>query len=508
MKCKTYMKQISSLLSRKYFFWAIMALFILEAAWIALSGTYPMAFDEDFHLGVIRIYAHHISPFLASQPAGADSLGAVARDPSYLYQWLMSFPYRLITSVTHNFTVQVIFLRAINIAVFAWALVLYRRVLLRIDASKALANAVLAVFVLIPVTPLLAAQINYDSLFLVASAAALLLTLDIYQELATYKRLNMSRSLQLLIVCSLGCLVKFAFLPIAAACVLFLLWQIARTFRSWRKILLNIGFGLTLIERRVRWLLLIGVVLSVGLFAQRYAVNAVRYHQPLPDCDAVLSVEQCKSYGPWARDYYRSQTKPVDATRSPLVFTADWFYGMWLRLFFAVDGPATDFQTRGPLIIPGVSAIVFAVATAVAAGLKGPQLWRKYKSPVTALFAAVIVLYIASLWLQEYKAFLHTGVAVAINGRYLFPVLPIIFLYGALAWRELLGKSRLKLAVAGVAIVSLLWGGGALTYILRSNDTWYWPHSVLRGANHSLQNALGPITPGYKDPIAFMHHRY
>src|SRR4051812_29328265 len=100
------MKQIYYLLSRKSFFWAILALFVLQSAWIALSGRYPMAFDEDFHLGIIRLFAHHASPFWSTQPAGADAFGAVARDPSYLYQWLMSFPYRLISAITGDQTIQ------------------------------------------------------------------------------------------------------------------------------------------------------------------------------------------------------------------------------------------------------------------------------------------------------------------------------------------------------------------------------------------------------------------
>ena len=85
-----------------------MALFVLQAAWIALSGRYPMAFDENFHLGIIRLYAHHISPFWSGQPAGANAFGAVARDPSYLYQYLMSFPYRLVSIFTSSQTAHVL----------------------------------------------------------------------------------------------------------------------------------------------------------------------------------------------------------------------------------------------------------------------------------------------------------------------------------------------------------------------------------------------------------------
>ncbi|HXE10103.1 MAG TPA: hypothetical protein VN554_01620, partial [Verrucomicrobiae bacterium] len=111
-------RRTGAILGSRRFFWVILALFVIQAAWIALSGLYPMAFDEDFHLGIIRLYAHHISPFWAGQPPGADAFGAVARDPSYLYHYLMSFPYRLSGLFTHDQTLQILWLRAINIALF------------------------------------------------------------------------------------------------------------------------------------------------------------------------------------------------------------------------------------------------------------------------------------------------------------------------------------------------------------------------------------------------------
>ncbi|HEY5442555.1 MAG TPA: hypothetical protein VIJ68_03385, partial [Candidatus Saccharimonadales bacterium] len=155
-------------------FRVILGLLVLQAAWIALSGRYPMAFDEDFHLGIIRLYAHHLSPFWSGQPAGGDQFGAVARDPSYLYQWLMSFPYRFVGLFTGDQTIQVLWLRAINIGLFTSGLVLYRRLLAKTGASRAMIHTCLLIFVLIPVVPLLAAQINYDNLFLPMVAFATL----------------------------------------------------------------------------------------------------------------------------------------------------------------------------------------------------------------------------------------------------------------------------------------------------------------------------------------------
>src|SRR5438270_10470354 len=103
--------KLTRLFADRKFFWFILAFLILQAAWIALSGRYPMAFDEDFHLGIIKLYAHHISPIWNGQPENADVFGAVARDPSYLYQYFMSFPYRLLSVLTESQTAIIIILR-------------------------------------------------------------------------------------------------------------------------------------------------------------------------------------------------------------------------------------------------------------------------------------------------------------------------------------------------------------------------------------------------------------
>ncbi|HVI60831.1 MAG TPA: hypothetical protein VM535_01600 [Candidatus Saccharimonadales bacterium] len=503
-KTNGFTRRCQGFLGSRKCFLAILALFGVQAAWIALSGRYPMAFDENFHLGLIRLYADHPSPFWGAQPAGADIFGAVVRDPSYLYHWLMSFPYRLIAAFTADQSTQVLWLRFLNIGLFAAALPLYRRLLLKTGASRAIVHGCLAVFVLIPIVPLLAAQLNYDNLLLPLTALVLLLTVKFSEDLGR-GRLNVTAALQLTIIALLACLVKYAFLPIAlvaAAYLLIRLWQAYHgrgTFRT------NLVAGWRSLNGVSRTLLLTGLLVSLGLFAQRYAVNLAQYHKPVADCAQVLSAERCRAYSPWVRDQDLEDHKPSGASRSPLAFTGDWFYGMWLRSFFAVDGPATDFQTRGPLVLPGIGAVVFGAIAAVAPVITWPKLTRRYNRRVIWLFVAVTAGYAAVLWLDGYQSFLQTGQAVAINGRYLLPVMPLLLILLALGVNTLLGRRQTaKLAFGGAALLCLIWGGGALTYILRSNTDWYRPNSPLTGANQTIQRNVGPLVPGYNTPTQFM----
>jgi heme/copper-type cytochrome/quinol oxidase subunit 2 len=486
----SFTNRLTSFLASEQCFWLLIAIFILEALWIALSGRYPMAFDENYHLGIIRLYTHHISPFWTTNSPGVDALGPVARDPSYLYQWLMSFPYRVSSNV--------IFLRVINIGLFTSGLLLYRRLLLKTGAPRAIVHFCLALFVLIPVVPLLAAQINYDNLFLPLTALALLLALSLSNQL-NRRRLNLKTLAWLFIVITLTCLVKYAFLPIALAIVLYLAIRLLKTRKikaSWESA-----------PRSTIWLMIAFLILSFGLFTERYGINLARYHKPVASCEKVLSVQQCKAYSPWNRDYKYAQMKPVDATTSPLVFTADWFYGMWFRTFFAVDGPASIYATRGPFVLPAVGAIVFSVTALGMTLVSFRQVLRNYNKQVLWLFIFAAAAYVAALWLDGYQSFLQTGQPVALNGRYLVPIFPLLLIILALgANTYLMSHDKLKLALAVTALVCMLWGGGALTYILRSGDAWYWPNSPLKSVNHTVQDTIGPLVPGNSDPMAFMGH--
>jgi hypothetical protein len=506
-KLTAYTLFVHRVLRSNKFLWIIVALLVLQALWIALTGLYPMAFDEDFHMGVITVYANnHFSPFLSGQPVGADAYGAVARDPSYLYHYLMSFPFRFTGLFTDNIATQVLILRFLNIAFFASCLPLFRRLLLKTGASRAVVHTVLLIFVLIPVVPLLAAQVNYDNVIIPITALCLLLAVNFAQELQATKRFNVQVFGWLVIVSMLGSLVKYAFLPVVLGIGLYFAVLLFRTYHSWRKLLVSIGFGITLITRPMRWLLLVLFIISAILFGQRYGVNVIKYHKPVVDCGKVLTVEQCSQYGPWRRDYQYAQHKDEQTTNVNIViFTGEWFYGMWMRSFFAVDGATTGFQTRGPLLMPGLVAIVGAVSSIVLLVVYGKRIFQRYNRSVLWLFTIVPIIYIITLFLDEFEAYVRTGQPVAINGRYLFPILPLLLLFAGLAWREYLQRQpHIKVMVLTLGLLCLVWGGGVLTYVIRSNDSWYWNSAAVRSTNHVVQDIFTPITPGADKPRLFL----
>jgi hypothetical protein len=293
-------------------------------------------------------------------------------------------------------------------------------------------------------------------------------------------------------------------LPFALAAVIYLAFITVYTIHSAHKLKINLLFGLSMISKRQRVILALLLVLLSALWIERYAVNIVRYHTPVPDCSQVLSVQSCSAYGPWIRDYTLSQQKVHSSHGLPYYFVHEWLYGMWFRLFFMVDGPEFQFQTRGPLTIPARSAIVFGAASFVLIAAYARRLWSKYGS---SLFVpiGICLFYVVILLLDGFEAYHRTGDPVAINGRYLLPILPLFMGLAVLAWNELIkARYQLKYAAALLAVVCMIWGGGLLTFILRSDDSWYWKNSVVRHSNYTIRHTLGPIVPGYTMPTQYL----
>ena len=106
------------LLGSAGFFIFVLALFIIQSGWLAISSTFPQAYDEVYHFGIIRFYSHQWLPFVSHQPASTYAYGELIRDPAYLYHYLMSFPYRFIVLLTSNEHVAIVGLRFINIAIY------------------------------------------------------------------------------------------------------------------------------------------------------------------------------------------------------------------------------------------------------------------------------------------------------------------------------------------------------------------------------------------------------
>jgi hypothetical protein len=485
------MKAIGS----RLFFAGTMVLFVLQATWLAISSRFPMAFDEDFHWGLIKLHAQQWSPVFSRQPPGQARYGALVTDPSFLYHWLMSFPYRLVTALTDNQMAQVISLRLINVALFALGLWLFWLVLSKTRASATIINIAMLFFVLTPVVILLAAHVNYDNLLFPLIAGSLLLLLRFREQLLEKRRLDSRALLGLGSIMCLASLVKYPYLPIMTgitAYVLYLLWRVRGRRPGKQRI--KLWAALRKDWQRVpvwqKTTLLVLAVISVGLFTRTYGMDIARYHNPVPQCGQVLNVARCQTYGPWARNYYAAQHK-MNAPNF-FYFAANWPAGMFLRLFFVING------SSGPDHYANYIAPIMAGVAAIG-GIIGLGLFARHgrrllsHDRVLAILLIIMIWYIMALWGRNYHDYIQLGRMVAVNGRYFVMVILPFYLSAGLGWQQYLASKtqRFKAVLLSATIVLFLQGGGIISFLAYSNGYWYWIDSpiVLRG-NQQAHNLV------------------
>lgn len=461
----------------------IIGIFSFQAVFIALTGRFSMAFDEYYHLALIKLYAVTWLPWQIQQPDGPATMGVVEENSSYLYHYLMSFPYRIIELFTHDQTVQIILLRFIDVAIVIAGLYVFRKLLLMAGASRSAAQVILFVVTLVPMTAFLAGQMTYDSLFFSATALTLLLTLRCLQMLTKKQIPSLALVLSTGAVLVFSSLIKYPFLPMSLAivlvCVVFVVWRWRREPEFYRRVIQTWKSTLTSPDT-----ILAGLALIVGLvfFGFSDGRNIIVYHTPSPNCAAVLGDERCLGYDPWRRDYHYVQQKLYEqvTTEDKIGYPGWWVSQMMRESYFSVGPREVGYPAGDPLPTSFFIGKVIATISIIAIVLGIKRLWRK--GIAQQLFLTTTLIYIGVLFAQNFSDYIRTGIPVAIHGRYIIQLLPILGFLAYSAFTPLPVKLKhyktTILALLLILIIGAFYGGGIMVYIIRSYDSWIWPYAV------------------------------
>lgn len=462
-----------------------------------------MAFDEEFHYGLIKIYAASLLPFGVEHTSDMAQYGAATADASYLFHYLLSFPYRILDVLGLPDMVIIILLRLLNVAFVGGSLILFRRAIIEAGISRSIANIGLALTTLLPVFVLLAAHINYDNLLLLVIAWCVLLIVRLTNNVRQGQALPLSESVQLVCAVLIGMSVKYAFLPLALGLFVWVVWLMIVGYRRHKQTITSQLTAYTKHWRTIRhrskylWIGLVGVSL---FFASHYLTSTLMYGSPIPSCERVFSESECESYGPWNRNRILEASK--NESFEPLAFPAymskEWFPGMTQRLTFAVAGKSNDFETKLPL-----PALAYSLVTLALLGMFCLliQIGRRRVPWLTWFTMLLTFIYVGVLSFQLYGDYIDTAEPVAINGRYLIPLLPLVSVGLIAAIREVLTRlnPRILAALSIFAIALLIVsGGGVGTYIVLSDAHWYWP-GFGQESHAILQNIFTRFTLPYRN---------
>lgn len=447
----------------RWMFVVTTAIFVAETSWLAITSRFPMPYDEGYHFGIIRFFSGRLDPIVNVQPGATYPLGGIVHNPSFLYHYLLSFPARSVWSLTHDLTAEVVALRFVNIMMAVATLLVLRRLLRTLRLPGALANLIILIFALTPAMTVLSAEINYDNLLILLTTACLYQMTRQYEKLARVV-FDTRGMLMLLGTCIYASLVKFAFLPVFLGVIIVMSYKMTRAWQKDKSRLLKSAketFSQT--GRITKLIIATAIVAGSLLFVRFYGVNMITYHTPVPQCDQVLSTDSCRRYYAWESNqevYRHRDLRTGNLAADSAHYSLRWLFVNGLFLIGAVGPGLGLFYVSLPYLI-----IVSILATGglVAAIINRRAILRNHGALVAVL--AVSAVYVSILWARNYSDHLHLGRSVAVNGRYLLPILVYCyalmglgFHYGTRGAGRFTTATRMAL-IASVTLVFLCYGG-------------------------------------------------
>lgn len=488
--------RIKSKISKNKIFITSLFLLVFQSLWVTFSAIYPLPFDEYYHIGLTKIYSAQWSPFIAQQPIDASIYGDITRTISYFFHYIMSFPYRLVDLFADSQYVQVVSMRLLNVLLVIIALIIYRKVFIEWGVRRKIVDIVILFFILTPIVPFLTAHHSYDNLLILLSGTSLLLVTALIKD-----GTKAARSLYgLLLVGLLGLIIKDQFLPIfVITCIAGL--YILKSEKKVKKIFKFVKKSVKETKLKTLALLLVPLMLFSLLVVERYGVNVIKFGSMQPKCEVVQPVNVCEKFMPWFRNQQNLLNKVNDEKYgNPASFTQHWISKI-TRGYFAIFShtPTNVLSQRepfGPIVLKPLMPIPIMIAyTVMISGLLLflYQIKRLWDNKFLRLAIIIVILYLAVLWTFNFKTYQTLGVAQAIQARYTLPIMLLIYVLIAEAFRLTFKKPILKI-IFYASLILFVWGGAGITgYLIRADETWYWQNDTVILINTYTQNFLKHI---------------
>lgn len=453
---------------------AILIAFTLQASWIALSARLVI-YDEEYHLAAIKAFSLRATPIINQQLSDGE-IGDAQRYGSWVYHYLMSWPWRILGAAGMGDEGRTLVLRLLTVLMVTAALLLLRSLVLELGGTLAVANVALLLVSGTPLLVFLAGAVSYDNMLMLMAAGFVLVAVRLWKA----ERFDIGGWLAVIALGTFGSLTKYTFLPVVAfigvALIIRQFSLLRAEFRPAASSYLR-GLDRTTLARRIG--LLVAAVAGVLAFIERYIVNLVQYRALTPACEQVHSTAICEMFAPWVRNT-ELKANFEGLPMSPSTFL-DYLSNQWVPLMLRyanligiVNANDEPIATSGPNIT-GAIAMAFVAALLVAIVL----CWGAIQQIGGArLLLGATVFYLAVLFLQNYTDYLSMGVAVGVAGRYALLVYPLVIAVVCIAVSRVLtstsrsgGRGVKSLLVVGL-VLALLQGGGFLSYLWSLDSTW------------------------------------
>lgn len=486
-------KRVVEVLESRAFFWVIVGVFIIQALWVAFSYRYPMAFDEQYHYSIIQVFSHHWLPFITHEQPHDYYLRDLVHETSFLFHYLMSFPYRVMQLFTQSLAANVIILRVFNIAFVAVGLIGFAKLFRKIGIAERYVNIGLLAVVMMPLFTLVAATINYDNMLFMVVPFYFIACLDAMRE----KKLSWRSVVCVGALGMFASLIKYTFLPLFAATLIFVLIYVIRRDKS--DTLKNIVTSMRKADKKALTMWLVPFVLLLAMFSGIYIKNVIVYHTPSPSCTQSMALQKCLASGIVARNVEANKTaneRPVLPLES---YTMNWVTTMRKGMAMTMNStsqPGVTAMNSSPSIYS--KALALGIATALfSIILISGEIYKKREWMFLLYTAAVVIV---AIYLFNVHGYYLVHEAFANQPRYLIDAMPILAVIGVYAFARIAIGKAIKYAALIIGIIACTQGGGIITHIVESDSTWYWDNPTLIHVDDGIKKIVGSFVHGSTSP--------
>ncbi len=391
--------------------------FLIQTIYIATTIKYNIASDEFYHYELIKIYKdkNNILPFITEQ---TDNFGLrdITRYPSYFYHYFLGNILKIPN--IQNQDTEILLLRFINIGLNLGTIFVFLKTMEELTKSKwvkflaliMLTNTLMYVFI--------SMGINYDNLLNLFSM------LLIYILIKFIKTENIKYFLYFLTLSLFTMITKFSAGPLLLPAGLILLFNIYNQTKE-----KNIQYirnkyikNIKKLKPPTKIILTSFFLIGTILFTERYGINLIKYKTlKQPKCDQIHTVEQCMESGVYKRNKSRLDLLKKEPWRDDFTlwdFTKNWTENMMRRTYGMM---VHKWLHPNEQTLKGITLIFLLATLYFIAYFDLHKKRLKLYIFLISLFYTLFIFYFLNF--KKQKKYGYLGLAV--QGRYIFPVLPL-----------------------------------------------------------------------------------
>lgn len=443
-------------------FLVMLVVFVVCAAYFALHLHKAIVPDEPGHFYISTLFAGTWGTPQPTDYSFALGNSQFNRQP-FIYYWINGRLLNLLTLIMPAVSEwrQLLFLRLVSV-IYSTLTVIYTY-FLALEIIRKRWWPLLVVFLSTSTLMFvfLSGGVSYDNL---ANLCAVAGTYYLVKVLKGQKIIT--HSLFWIFVIGLGVLAKKTILPLAA--VMFIFWLVYM-IRNRRMINLKSERKWQLVVTGLLALLTIGLNLSV------YGVNLVRFGEPIPDCTDIYAQQQCdlsvfvrraKEMG-FPEEKLTLRDVIEQRKTNPLTYLDEYWFNRMLTTIYGIMGHQAYYPTLIITFYWLLYIFIFIIAI---------KYWEK-RDYIFYTLLALVISYTIAIFLESYNEELMSGFRhVAIQGRYLFPVLGILYVLIADFLSRISHGLVRRLSVAYTLFLFAL--GGPVLFLLffaaRNQLAWFY----------------------------------